>query len=50
MNEKWHRCILISLSSLDENARVRALQERMWIWNEVEVNTLMNLFDKPFIV
>ena len=52
--KKWRqrpqRCLLISLSSLDENVRVRALQEKMWVWNEGELNTLLNLYDKPFIV
>lgn len=48
--DKPHKCILISFSHLDENARVKALQERMWIWNEQEVNTLLNIYDQPFIV
>ncbi len=48
--QRPQKCILISLSDIDENARVRALQERMWIWNEGELNTLLNLYDKPYIV
>ncbi len=44
------KCIIISLSDLDANARVKALQERFWIWNEAELNTLLTLFDKPFIL
>ncbi|MCK5214950.1 MAG: hypothetical protein KAR05_06320 [Candidatus Omnitrophica bacterium] len=47
--QKSQRCVLISLADLDENTRVKALQERMWIWNERELNTLLNLYDKPFI-
>jgi len=47
---KPQRCILISLADLDENTRVRALAERMWIWNEGELNALLNLYNKPFIV
>ncbi len=43
-------CIIISLSDLDENTRVKALQERMWIWNENELNALLNFFDQPYIV
>lgn len=50
MAQKPKKCILISLSNIDENAKVRALQERMWIWNEDELNTLLNLYDKPYIV
>ncbi len=48
--KKSTKCLLISLSDLDENIRLRALQERFWIWNEEEINTLLTLFDKPFIV
>ncbi len=48
--QKPQRCILISLSNLDENARIRALQEKMWIWNEGELNMLMSLYDKPYIM
>lgn len=44
------RCILISLNDLDEGTRVRALQERMWIWNERELTTLLNIYNKPFIL
>ncbi|MCK5012332.1 MAG: ATP-binding protein [Candidatus Omnitrophica bacterium] len=47
---KPERCLIISLMDLDENTRVKALQERFWIWNERELNTLLTLFDKPYIV
>ncbi len=46
---KPRRCVLISLDCLDENARIRALQERMWIWNEGELNALTAIFDKSLI-
>ncbi len=48
--EKPQRRIIISLENLDENTRVKALQERMWIWNEKELNALLSFYDKPFIV
>jgi len=48
-DRKPERCLLISLSDLDENAKIKALQERFWVWNEHEVNTLLTLFDKPNI-
>lgn len=44
------KCILISLGETDENVRLRALQERMWVWNEGELNTLLNIFNKPYIL
>jgi len=49
-NQKLERCVLIALEDLDENVRVRALQERMWIWNENELNTLLNIYDQSYIV
>ncbi len=50
LDQRPQRCLIISLSELDANARLRALQERVWIWNESELNTLLNLYNKPFIV
>ncbi len=44
------RCVIVSLSELDDGAKLRALQEHMWIWNEPELNSLMSLYDKPYIV
>lgn len=44
------RCLIICLSELDEHTKLKALQERCWIWNEREVNTLLTLFDQPFII
>ncbi len=47
---KAHQQVIISLNDLDVNVRLRALQEKMWIWNEAELNTLLNFYDKPYIV
>ncbi|MBF0511922.1 MAG: ATP-binding protein [Candidatus Omnitrophica bacterium] len=44
------RCVILSLNGLDENARVRALQEKLWVWDENQLNCLMHLFDEPIIV
>ncbi len=44
------KCVIIALSQLDDAAKLRALEERMWIWNEPLLNSLMNLYDKPYIV
>jgi predicted transcriptional regulator len=44
------KCLIVSLAGLDENARLKALQEKFWIWSEQELNTLLTLFDKPYIV
>ena len=47
---KPERCLIISLKDLDENMRLKALQERFWIWSEKEINTLLTLFNKPYII
>jgi len=44
------RSVIVSLSGLDENAKLRALQEKLWIWDEEQLNCLMHLFDEPIIV
>jgi len=47
---KPQRCVLVTLSELDENAKIRALQERLWVWREAELNAFMHLYDEPYIV
>ncbi len=48
--QKPQRRVLVSLNELDVNTKLKALQEKMWIWNEGELNTLLNLYDKPYII
>lgn len=48
--QKPQKRLIISMAELDDNARLKALQERMWIWNEYEINSLLNIYDKPYIV
>ena len=50
LEQKPQKRVIISLADLDPNARLKALQERMWIWNENEINALLNIYDKPYMV
>ncbi len=50
VKKKPQRRVIVSLSDLEANARLRALQEKVWIWNEGELNVLLNLYDKPYIM
>lgn len=50
MDPKPQRSVIVSLCGLDDNAKIRALQEKLWVWNEEEVNSLMHLYDEPYIV
>jgi hypothetical protein len=49
LDNRPQRCVLISLDELDDTAKLKALQERMWIWNEREIKALSSIFDKPYI-
>ena len=46
---RFDRILMVCLTELDDHTRLRALQERFWIWNEREINTLLTMFDKPSI-
>ncbi len=48
--QKPEKCLMISLTKPDDQTKLKALQERFWIWNEEELNVLLTLFDKPNIV
>ncbi len=48
--QKPSRCVVVSLSGLDETAKIRALQEKFWIWNEEDINALMHLYDEPYLI
>jgi AAA+ ATPase superfamily predicted ATPase len=50
LDPKPLRSVIVSLSGLDENAKLRALQEKLWVWDEDQLNSLMHLFDEPIIV
>ncbi|MCX5681832.1 MAG: hypothetical protein NT079_06150 [Candidatus Omnitrophica bacterium] len=42
--------VIVSLKNLESPVRLKALQEKMWIWNEGELNFLLNMYDQPYIV
>ena len=46
---KPRKHILVSPSGIDDSTRLKALQERMWVWSEGELSTLLNMFNKPYI-
>lgn len=49
LSPKPQRCVIVSLSGLDDSAKIRALQEKLWVWNEEEINVLMHLHDEPYL-
>jgi hypothetical protein len=48
-SQKPQKRIVISLNSLEDPVRLKALQEKMWIWSEGELNMLLNMFNKPYV-
>ena len=43
------KCVIIALDRMDEQAKLKALEEKCWIWHREELNALLGLFDKPGI-
>jgi len=50
LKQRVARHIIISLNEIETNARLRALQEKIWVWNAQELNFILNLYGKPYIV
>jgi hypothetical protein len=50
LDRRVTRRVVISINEIDTNARLRALQEKMWIWNISDLNFILNLYGKPYIV
>jgi hypothetical protein len=42
--------ILIFIDDIEPNARLKALQEKMWLWNLTDINLLMNFYHRPYLV
>ena len=48
--QRSQKQIIISLKNLENPVRLRALQEKMWIWSEGELNFLFNMYDQSYIM
>ncbi len=44
------KCVIIALDQMDEQAKLKALEGKCWVWSQDELNALMGLFDKPVIL
>ena len=47
---KLQRKIIITLSDIDTNARLRALEEKIWTWDVNNLNQILDLFYKPRVI
>jgi len=49
-HHKLQRKIMVSLQEVDSNARLRALEEKIWTWDLNNLNRLLDLYSKPRII
>jgi polyhydroxyalkanoate synthesis regulator phasin len=49
-SHKQQRKIIVTLKGLDSNARLRALEEKIWTWDINNLNQIFDLFSKPWLV
>lgn len=49
-NLKPAKKILIYVSDIEPNARLKALQEKIWLWNLTDLNLLMNFYHRPYFI
>jgi hypothetical protein len=49
-HHKSQRKIMITLREVDPNARLRALEEKIWTWDLNNLNQILDLFSKPRVI
>ncbi|MCX5710685.1 MAG: hypothetical protein NT060_01755 [Candidatus Omnitrophica bacterium] len=47
---KLQRKIIITLNDIDSNARLRAMEEKIWAWDINNLNQLFDAFSKPRVI
>lgn len=47
---KLQRKIIVTLKDIDANTRLRALEEKIWTWDVQNLNQIMDLFSKPWVI
>ncbi len=49
-HHKSQRKIIVTLKEVDGNARLRALEEKIWTWDLNSLNQVLDLFSKPRVI
>jgi len=49
-HHKSQRKIMVTLKEVEPNARLKALEEKIWTWDLNSLNQIMDLFSKPRII
>jgi len=47
---KLERKVLVTLADVDQNSRLRALDENIWTWDLNRLNRMLDLFSKPRVI
>lgn len=47
---KQQRKIIVTFQELDSNTRLRALEEKVWTWDINNLNQILGLFYKPWVI
>ncbi|MFH1441553.1 MAG: hypothetical protein ABIH18_05900 [Candidatus Omnitrophota bacterium] len=47
---KLQKKIIITLDEVEDNARLRALEEKIWTWDINNINQILDLFSKPRVI
>jgi len=49
-HHKSQRKIIVTMKEVDPNARLRALEEKIWTWDLNSLNQILDLFSKPRVI
>jgi hypothetical protein len=49
-HHKSQRKIMVTLKEVDPNARLRALEEKIWTWDLNSLNQILDLFSRPRVI
>jgi hypothetical protein len=49
-HHKTQRKIIVTLKEVDPNARLKALEEKIWTWDLNSLNQILDLFSKPRVI
>ena len=47
---KTQRKIIITLKAIDDNTRLKAMEEKIWAWDIDNLNDMLRLFSKPGVI
>jgi hypothetical protein len=47
---KLQRKIIVAFQDIDANARLKALEEKIWMWDVNNLNQILDLFSKPRVI